>query len=59
MRYIRCGILLSIVEGKDLINGGSFGLEGGLPVTIVIVIGTVIILLTKTKKEEISEETNM
>ena len=52
-------INMSIVEGKDLINGGSFGLEGGLPVTIVIVIGTVIILLTKTKKEEISEETNM
>lgn len=29
----------TFVEGKSLINGGSFGSEGGLAVTIVLVIG--------------------
>lgn len=44
---------LSSVSGKELINGGSFGLEGGLAVTIVLVVGTVIMLFTKTKDAEL------
>lgn len=45
-----------VVEGKSLINGGDFGLEGGLAVTIVLVIGTIILLLIPAKsKEEIEE----
>ncbi len=43
-----------VIEGKTLINGGDFGLEGGLAVTLVLVIGTVILLLMPAKyKEEI------
>ncbi len=45
-----------VVEGKSLINGGDFGLEGGLAVTIVLVIGTIILLLIPARyKEEIEE----
>lgn len=45
-----------VVDGKSLINGGDFGLEGGLAVTIVLVIVTVILLLMPAKyKEEIEE----
>lgn len=47
---------MSSVEGKELINGGAFGLEGGLAVTIVLVVGIVIVLLTKTKECELAEE---
>ena len=36
-----CSVFSSTpVEGRSLINGGSFGLEGGLAVTIVLVLGT-------------------
>lgn len=35
------------------INGGSFGLEGGLAVTLVLVISTLVILATPTKKSEL------
>ncbi len=33
----------SLVEGMELINGGAFGLEGGLAVTFVLVIGILIL----------------
>ena len=41
------------VSGHDLINGGAFGLEGGLAVTTVLVISTIAVLFTKTKQSEI------
>ena len=44
------------VSSKELWNGGSFGLEGGLAVTIVLTVGTVIMLFTKTKPSEILQE---
>lgn len=46
-----------ITEGKELINGGAFGLEGGLAVTIVLIVGIIILLLMKGKNtEEVSNE---
>jgi hypothetical protein len=49
----RCSILTSeITEGKELINGGAFGLEGGIAVTIVLTVGTIILLCMKGKKTE-------
>lgn len=48
-----CSVLTSeISEGKELINGGAFGLEGGIAVTIVLTVGTIILLCMKGKKEE-------
>ena len=47
---------MSSVESKTLMNGGGFGLEGGLAVTIVLVICIVLITLTKTKYSELAEE---
>lgn len=44
-----------IVEGKELINGGAFGLEGGIAVTIVLLAGTVGLLFMK-QKETLCEE---
>lgn len=45
-----CTVLSSeMVEGKELIHGGDFGLEGGLAVTIVCVVGIVILLFMKAK----------
>lgn len=46
---------MSSVESKVLINGGEFGLEGGLAVTVVLVIGIIVLLCTKTKKCELAE----
>ena len=37
-----------------LVNGGDFGLEGGILVTIVLVVGTVVMLMTKQK--DVAEE---
>lgn len=34
----------SAIQGKDLLSGGGFGMEGGLAVTIVLLIGNVILL---------------
>ena len=48
-----------VVEGKTLINGGDFGLEGGLAVTLVLVIGTIILLLSPAKYKEETEEIPM
>ena len=46
-----CSILQSeMVAGKELWNGGAFGLEGGLAVTIVLTLGIVILLLMKNKE---------
>lgn len=39
----------SAVEGRELIHGGAFGPEGGLAVTIVLVISCVVVLLMKNK----------
>ena len=53
-----CTILSSeMVAGRELINGGDFGLEGGLAVTIVLVAGTLIMLATKQQRygEETTE----
>jgi len=50
---ISCSVFSSeITEGKELINGGAFGLEGGLAVTIVLVAGILILLCMKSKKQE-------
>ncbi len=50
-----CTIFTSTaIEGKELLNGGDFGLEGGIAVTIVLIIG--IVLLMNYKKEIIQKE---
>lgn len=41
--------------GDELINGGAFGPEGGLCVTIVMVIGIALLLIPKRKKPKASE----
>ncbi|MBR2524476.1 MAG: CPBP family intramembrane metalloprotease [Clostridiales bacterium] len=46
----------NFVEGKDLFNGGAFGLEGGLGVTIVLVIGIVIFFFIPTGKKAAEEK---
>lgn len=43
-----------MVSGKEIWNGGAFGLEGGLGVTIVYLAGILILLVLK-KKESTSE----
>ncbi len=40
-----------LTDTGTLINGGSFGLEGGLAVTLVLVIGIAILYFMKPKKE--------
>lgn len=37
----------------EIINGGAFGLEGGLGVTAVLVLGCVVMMMVKTKRSEI------
>ncbi|MGN0141755.1 MAG: CPBP family intramembrane glutamic endopeptidase [Roseburia sp.] len=45
-----CSIFSSqMVSGKELWNGGAFGLEGGLAVTIVLLVGIAILLTMKAK----------
>lgn len=44
------------VSGKELINGGAFGLEGGLAVTIVLATG--IVILTFYQKKDMIQDTN-
>ncbi|MBR6960690.1 MAG: CPBP family intramembrane metalloprotease [Clostridiales bacterium] len=46
----------TFVDGKELWNGGAFGLEGGLCVTIVLVLGCVITCLIPGKKNKTAEE---
>lgn len=50
---------MTSVESKTLINGGDFGLEGGLAVTVVLCVCIVALLLTKTKKSEIAGEAEL
>jgi len=38
-------------SGGTLINGGAFGLEGGLAVTIVLVVATTLMLLIRGKRD--------
>ena len=47
-----------IAEGglSTLINGGAFGLEGGLAVTVVLLTSCTLILFLPTKKTEIARE---
>ena len=40
----------NMVTGRELINGGDFGLEGGLAVTLVLVAATVIMLAVKQQR---------
>lgn len=48
-------------SGYELFNGGSFGLEGGLCVTIVLVVGIVVLYFIKGKvdQDEIEQEIKM
>lgn len=49
---------LTSVSSKTLINGGDFGLEGGLAVTAVLTLAILITLCTKTKEcERATDET--
>lgn len=41
--------------GKSVLNGGAFGLEGGLCVTMVLVVAIVIALSIKTKASAVSD----
>lgn len=53
-----CSVLGSVpTEGRSLINGGAFGLEGGLAVTTILVLGTVILLLIPAKYAKKETET--
>ncbi|MDE6517453.1 MAG: CPBP family intramembrane metalloprotease [Acetatifactor sp.] len=46
-----CSVLSSeMVAGRELINGGDFGLEGGLAVTIVLVAGILILLASRQQR---------
>lgn len=49
-----------LAEGKwqEFINGGVFGLEGGLAVTLVLTVSCTIALFMPTKKAEIADNTN-
>ena len=38
-------------EGKELLNGGDFGLEGSIWVTIVLIAGTIVLYFLKKKPE--------
>ncbi len=40
---------------QELLNGGAFGLEGGLSVTVVLLVACVIVLFCPTKKSEIAD----
>lgn len=44
----------TLTEGREVLNGGAFGLEGSLPVTLVLAAG--ILLLYFCKKKEQPEE---
>ena len=45
-----CSVLNSVfVDGKDLINGGTFGIEGGIADTIIHVLAIIILLLIPAK----------
>lgn len=43
-------IMQTTFEGNDLITGGSFGLEGSIVVTAIIVIATVMLIVLRSKR---------
>ncbi|WP_426351107.1 CPBP family intramembrane glutamic endopeptidase [Alloiococcus sp. CFN-8] len=45
---------VTLTEGGSLINGGSFGLEGGLAVSIVLLISIFVVLYYKSSKDQVS-----
>ena len=45
----------TLSEKGSLIHGGSFGMEGGIAVTIVLTLGCIALILCKTKKSEVVE----
>jgi membrane protease YdiL (CAAX protease family) len=50
------GTLINLMEtGEDWLTGGAFGPEGGIAVTIVLVISILITLFWKSKQENISQ----
>ena len=44
------------VAGRELINGGDFGLEGGLAVTLIYVIAIILVLVFPSIKKNIEKE---
>lgn len=47
-----CSVFVSTpVEGRGLINGGAFGLEGGAAVTVVLLAGTFLLLRSRSVYE--------
>lgn len=42
--------------GQTLINGGAFGLEGGLAITGVLVVAIVVVALMGTKRDEVGQK---
>ncbi len=45
----------TLSENGGLIHGGTFGMEGGIAVTIVLTLGCVALIMCKTKKSEVVE----
>ena len=53
----RGGTLFDLMEvGPDIITGGAFGPEGGLAVTIVLVISTIIVWILGQRRTSLSLE---
>lgn len=48
-------IKVTPINNLALLSGGTYGIEGGLCATVIIIIATVLLLLTKTKNTEISD----
>jgi len=46
----------TMVEGKELVNGGTFGLEGGIAVTIVFVVGIIFWCTRKSVDKGIEDD---
>lgn len=51
-------VKFSNVPSKDLFNGGQFGLEASIPVSVVLVIAIIATALTKTNANELFDEAN-
>ena len=52
-----CSVLRStMVEGRELLNGGAFGPEGGLGVSVVLIVGICVLL---RKKKEAGRDMNV
>jgi len=54
MQNMSSFLVAEINESKTLANGGSFGLEGGISATIVLLIAVCLVFLIKPNKKEIS-----